>query len=217
MKNLLLQFLILVCLSANSQNNYRIQSKLGLDLLEETNESDYNVKSFKVTYMTIEKVMQTKWLSGAKTDTRSKDEMNLICLDGYITKYDFNIKTGFYVFELSSNSGSTIKCYIPTYNIDKISEDPNIAVEDTRAMFDMVDSYESVLKNDYNNCKNGLLDLAMWNDLNIGTKYPIAEKNKVRVYGFLLLNSSNQAELQPMVKFSWKQPTIEQIKQRDGL
>lgn len=215
MKNLLLSLAMLFCLSANSQNHYRIQSKLGLDILGQSSETDYVTKSVRVTNMTIETVVSTKWKNGA--DSRSSDENKLLCLEGYVTKFDFNIKTGFYTIELSSKTGATIKCYIPTYDIEKVLDDENIDIEDARVIFDMENNYNAILNNDYKNCKDALLDFAMWNNLNIGTKYKISEKNKVRIYGFLLLTSTNKAEIQPIIKFTWNQPTVEEMKKRDGI
>jgi len=213
----MIALLLITCLYATGQNNYRIQSKLGIDMLETTSESDYNEKTFKITNMNIDTVLKTKWKNGVKTDSRSSDEKNLICLEGYVTKFDFNTKTGFFIIELSSTTGATIKCYIPTYTIDQISEEPSIAIEDLREMYLMQDNYESMLKNDYKNCKDGLLDFALWNDLKSGTRYKVSNKNKVRIYGFLLLDAKDVPELQPVIKFIWKQPTIEQIKKRDGI
>ncbi|MBK9482250.1 MAG: hypothetical protein IPO02_09810 [Bacteroidetes bacterium] len=101
--------------------------------------------------------------------------------------------------------------------MDDIADDENIAVEDTRAMFRVQEQYDKLLANNYKNCKDALLDLSMWNDLDVGKRYKIAEKNKVRLFGFLLLDKNNKAEMQPVFKFIWNEPTIEEMKKRDGL
>lgn len=103
---------MLFCLSASSQNNYRLYSRLGLDLMEQNDygyswiqQRDSNGRPLEHINMTIETAVQTKWKSGAKTNSRSSDEMKVICLEGYITKYDFNATTGFHRIELSSKQG----------------------------------------------------------------------------------------------------------------
>ncbi|MBK6330457.1 MAG: hypothetical protein IPF62_08035 [Bacteroidetes bacterium] len=213
MRNLLFSLLMLSSFSASSQNNYRIQSKLGLDMVQEDEFGD--ALSVRVTNLTIDSAVHTKWKSGVKTDTRSRDEMKCLGLEGYITKYDFSKETGFYIIELSSKTGATIKCYFPTYSIDKIIEEgPNMAIEDARVLFNMVHNYNSSLKT-FKKCKDDLLEFARLNNLNIGTKYEIAEKNKVQIYGFLLLDASDKAELQPVIKIRWNIPTIEEIEEKE--
>lgn len=205
---------MLSCLSASSQNNYRIQSKLGLDVTQEDEFGD--ALSVRVTNMTIDSAVHTKWFSGAKTDSRSRDEMKCLGLEGYITKFDFSKETGFYIIELSSKTGATIKCYFPTYSMYKIiGEEPNMAIEDARVLFNLEHNYNAALKDTYKKCKDDLLEFAILNNLNIGTKYEISEKNKVQIYGFLLLDASDKAELQPVIKIRWNIPTIEEIEEKE--
>lgn len=206
MKNILLSLAMLVCLSASSQNDYRLYSKLGLDLMAETSDSDYNMKKFTVIPMTIETAVQTKWKSGVPwtVNSRSSDEMKLICLEGYITKIDFNAATGFSKIELSSKTGAKINCYFPVYDMEMMLENVDLDVEENRAMFRMDEHYNAVRNNKYRNCNDATIALDMFNGLDIGVRYKIAEKNKVKIYGFLLLDANNKAEIQPMIEITWK-------------
>ncbi|MBK6330456.1 MAG: hypothetical protein IPF62_08030 [Bacteroidetes bacterium] len=227
MKNILLSLVMLFCLSASSQNNYRLYSRLGLDLMEQNDygyswiqQRDSNGRPLEHINMTIETAVQTKWKSGAKTNSRSSDEMKVICLEGYITKYDFNATTGFHRIELSSKTGSKINCYFPYAGMKEMMlENVGLDVEENRAMCSMEKHYNAIYNDEYHECID-MVDLMLWSDsdLNSGERCKIAEENKVQIFGYLLLDANNKAEIQPMIEITWKKPTLKQIEQyeRDG-
>lgn len=93
-------------------------------------------------------------------------------------------------------------------------------VEESRAIWSMEKHYNAIYNDEYHECGIDMVDLMLWSDsdLNSGERCKIAEENKVQIFGYLLLDANNKAEIQPVSSIQWKKPTLKQIEQyeRDG-